>query len=140
MPSSFTCSGGKCSWGISSWRVCLCNSLSRHTGLLSCRRTLSSRAFFSATAFAASKSSVTVLILVVPFAMEPDDFRSLIIDREKDRSKVFIGGSTQSVKEGKSCTEELVSRPVIMLACFRAVAGAFALTAEAGIRLVAHSA
>jgi hypothetical protein len=87
-----------------------------------------------------STTGVIVLVVVAPLATKPDDFRLFIIDREKDRSKVFVGGSTQSVKAGKSCTEELVSRPVVMLACCRAVAGAFASITETGIRLVARSA
>lgn len=75
-----------------------------------------------------------------PLVVKPDNSRFLIIDRKKDGSKVFIGGSSRNIKAGEDCTKELVSRPILVLACFRAVAGAFASIAETGTTFVAHGA
>ncbi len=85
-------------------------------------------------------SIAVVVFIAAPLAMKLDDFRLLVIDREKDRSEVFVGGSAQRIEAGEGCTEELVSRPIGLLACLRAVAGAFASATELDISFIAQSA
>ena len=81
-----------------------------------------------------------VIVVVAPLAVKPDDFRLFVVDREKDRSEVFVGGSTRGIEGQESRAEELMSTPIVLLACFRAVAGALASVAETGIGFVAHGA
>jgi hypothetical protein len=85
-------------------------------------------------------SADEVVFIAAPLAMKPDDFRPLVIDREKDRSEVFVRRSAQRIEAGEGCTEELVSRPIGLLACLRAVAGAFASVTEMGISFIAQNA
>jgi hypothetical protein len=81
-----------------------------------------------------------VVAVVAPLAMKPDDSRLFVIDREKDCSEVFVGGSARGIEGREARTEGLMSRPIVSLACWRAVAGALASVAETGMGLVAHGA
>lgn len=60
---------------------------------------------------------IPAIILVMPLAMKPDEFRYHLTDREKYCPNVFVGGSAQGIEVGEGCAEEFVSRPVSLLAC-----------------------
>jgi len=83
---------------------------------------------------------IPAFFVIVPLAMKPDELGLLLIDREEDRSEVFVSCSVRSLEVGEGWTKELVGRPIGLLACCRAIAGAFAPTAETTIRIVASGA
>ena len=81
-----------------------------------------------------------LLIVFLPLTAKPDDFGLLLIDTKEDCSEVFIGWSARNAEIREGRTEKLVTRTIILLACFRAVAGALASAAETSIGFITHRA
>jgi len=83
---------------------------------------------------------IPAIFVITPLAMKPDELRLRLIDREVDRSEVFVGCSVRSLEVGEGWTQELVGRPIGLLACCRAIAGAFASNTKTTIGFVASGA
>lgn len=82
---------------------------------------------------------VIIVFIAESFAMKSNEFGFRVIDKKKNRSKMFVERLTQRIEVKKICIE-FVNRSIYLLTFFRAVADVFASFIKLNIDFIAQNA